>query len=119
MPKVAPRLAIRRNSTPSRLGSDASFTRAINFVCGRRAACGYGRDRDFGGNEVDHIVGFARLLRLLGTTGNPVLVGYLAYVVGLLIAIAVVMTTETGEPVQAAKIHRKRGLAINGSAQSR
>jgi len=29
--------------------------------------------------------------------GNPVLVGYLAYILGLLIAIAVVKTTETGE----------------------
>jgi len=41
-------------------------------------------------------------------TGNPVLVGYLAYIIGLLIAIAVVTATETGEPAQAAKIHRKR-----------
>jgi len=40
-------------------------------------------------------------------TGNPVLVGYLAYIVGLLITIAVVMATETGEPAQVAKIHRK------------
>jgi len=54
-------------------------------------------------------------------TGNPVLVGYLAYIIGLLIAIAVavVTATETGEPAQAAKIHRKRGLAINRTAQSR
>jgi len=29
--------------------------------------------------------------------GNPVLVGYLAYILGLLIAIAVVKTAETGE----------------------
>ena len=29
--------------------------------------------------------------------GNPVLVGYLAYIVGLLIAVAVVKATETGE----------------------
>ena len=29
--------------------------------------------------------------------GNPVLVGYLAYILGLLIAIAVVKATETGE----------------------
>jgi hypothetical protein len=29
--------------------------------------------------------------------GNPVLVGYLAYIVGLLIAIAAVKATETGE----------------------
>ena len=29
--------------------------------------------------------------------GNPVLVGYLAYILGLLIAIVVVKTTETGE----------------------
>jgi hypothetical protein len=28
---------------------------------------------------------------------NPVLVGYLAYILGLLIAIAVMKTTETGE----------------------
>jgi hypothetical protein len=35
-------------------------------------------------------------------TGNPVLVGYLAYIVGLLIAIAVVKATEAGEPAQAA-----------------
>jgi hypothetical protein len=33
--------------------------------------------------------------------GNPVLVGYLAYIVGLLIAIAVVKATETAEPTQA------------------
>jgi len=52
-------------------------------------------------------------------TGNPVLVGYLAYIIGLLIAVAVVTATETGEPAQAAKIHRKRGLAINRTAQSR
>jgi hypothetical protein len=30
--------------------------------------------------------------------GNPVLVGYLAYIVGLLIAIAVVKATETANP---------------------
>jgi len=39
--------------------------------------------------------------------------GYLAYILGLLISIAVVMATETGEPAQAAKIHRKKGLAVN------
>ena len=51
--------------------------------------------------------------------GNPVLVGYLAYIVGLVMAIAVVKATETGEPAQAARIHRKKGLAINRTAQSR
>jgi hypothetical protein len=36
------------------------------FTClWRRAAWGYGRDRNFGGDEVDHIVGFGRILRLV------------------------------------------------------
>jgi hypothetical protein len=51
--------------------------------------------------------------------GNPVLVGYLAYTVGLLIAVAVVKATEAGKPAQEAKIHPKRGVAINRTAQSR
>jgi hypothetical protein len=43
--------------------------------------------------------------------GNPVLVGYLAYVVGLLIAIAVVKAIESGEgPMGSSSNARQAGL---------
>src|SRR5215813_3381619 len=62
----APARAIRRNSMPSRLDKRRQFHKSHLLVCGRRAAWGYGRDRDFGGDEVDHIAGFGRILRLVG-----------------------------------------------------
>jgi len=38
--------AIRRNSMPSRLDKRRQFHKSRLLVCRRRAACGYGRDRD-------------------------------------------------------------------------
>jgi hypothetical protein len=45
------------------------------------------------------IEGWSEVLEF--SIGKPVLVGYLAYIVGLLVAIAVVRATETAEPTQA------------------